>query len=317
MAENSETKSPGTDQALDYERFVYLQVRDKLQTDLEAWSQRRFWWLVIPSALVGVVGLSSLAFATIFSIFQGDIQLAQKATAKAEVAADHADKSSADISSDFKKLNITITELNKAATSIGGQLNELKGTIGAEGDNARKNADTKIAVLETRLQHLSDLVEEMAATSGEFRELISKFKANVDEQKQKSEAKIGLFESNSKYFVSVCTISESMDNPSDLGVRIGGRLKEEGYKVSASCWSKLSHFFQNGMGSDALYIIGAPDTNDAITSIVNILKKQFPDKKIVTAEPGPATSDVQKNRFFADNRQNSGSITIATKADGT
>jgi len=197
-----------TDQPPSNEELYHLrriQLLEDLKQDLNEWGRKRFWVVVVVASVVGIIGINSLVFATIYNVFQAEIKAATKAVAKAELSADRADTAATAAEQKTEDLDKLISDISKNATVVKEQVTRVQADIDAASIKVTKLTQTATGGLELRLTSLEDAVKGLAsATRIDLRTQEGKsFAAVQSELKATADQKTRQFEENFQYTINV------------------------------------------------------------------------------------------------------------------
>jgi hypothetical protein len=215
--------------AADYYTLQKVAVLKESQSEIIEGLQTKFSVFIVLAAIVGFFGIRSL----IREFISSELKDAMRAAADAQAATTLAKDSVKELRSEAAKYRESVEEATLTATSLNSRLDELRSRIEAEGDRSVAASEIKIEGLQTQVDTLKAMIDNIAVRQIPGTELPKEAAATLERAKLKASIDEQEFLQRSGTRIVVAAASDA----SALGAELAHRFSKLGYRARLLTWS--------------------------------------------------------------------------------
>ncbi len=292
------------DEALEFAKFKAL---EESKTELIGWAKKRFWWLSVILAALGLLGFNFVIRTTVQDLLKNDVGEAQKAGIRASLAAEDAQTAA-------KQAKKELVEIRGQAESMTTDLDRLQGAINERAADVNEQLARLQAGIDGMTTHAAEYTRVATADLEQrFQLLVAALKragVPVPDAPVGAEAGVGpteprpeavatgtdlkrQFEENSAFSVDVNFNADRRE----LAEAIGTKLQSLGYRVSVVLTP--GSYSTTDPGPDGISLSYSDGTEDRANKIAETIRGTS-GTTVVTLKrrPGPSGATVASFRIL-------------------
>lgn len=268
--------------AAEFYALQKVAVLKESQSEIIEALQTKFWVGLLVAALVGFFGIRSF----IREFVATELKDAIRAAADAQAATALAKESVKELRSEGAKYRESVEAAQQTAANLNTKLDELRSRIEAEGDRSVAAASIKIDGVQTQIDALKSLIDNIVNRQNPGSELPRLAEEALNRAKKKTSDKEQEFSSRAGTQIAVAAVSRA----SDLGADLAARLSKLGYRVRQSRWESES------ARPGVVAINHKPRVTEQAEAIDELLRQEYGDRvletsRIAMAKPVANTND--------------------------
>lgn len=227
---NSSTAQPTVPvPAAEFYALQKVAVLKESQSEIIESLQTKFWIFLLVAALVGFFGIRSL----IREFVASELKDAIRAAADAQAATALAKDSVKELRSEAAKYRESVEAAQQTATNLHTKLEEIRSRIEAEGDRSVAAANIKIEGVQTQIDALKSMIDNIVDRQIPGSELPKQAAEILKRAKEKTSNEEQEFSSRAGTQIAIAATG----NASELGAALAARLSKLGYRVRQSIWA--------------------------------------------------------------------------------